>query len=96
MQRDHECPSTSSDSDSNLSSSCDSEDGAVSTSENADAIYEEKVESECDLMKEMMRVAYTKLIEGKNIELELGDKLKSKIGMVEGGLTMNMEVGTKH
>ena len=105
MQRDQERPSTSSDSDSDSnsssssSSSCDSEDGAVSTSENADAIYEEKVEPECDLMKEMMRATYAKsasknvesknenprLIEDKNIELEVGDKQKSKIGMVEGG-----------
>ena len=37
-----------------------------------------------------------RLIEGKNIELEVWDKLKSKIGMVEGGLTMYMEVDTKH
>ncbi|RVW35400.1 Cell division control protein 48-like C [Vitis vinifera] len=54
---------------------------------------------ECDLMKEMMRATYAKsasknvesknenprLIEDKNIELEVGDKQKSKIGMVEGG-----------
>ena len=58
MQRDQECPSTSSNLDSG--SGCDSEDGAVSTSENADAIYEEKVESECDLMKETMRATYSK------------------------------------
>ena len=62
MQRDQERPSTSLDldSDSNSGSSCDSEDGTVSTSENADAIYEEKVELECDLMKETMRATYSK------------------------------------
>ncbi|KAJ9692591.1 hypothetical protein PVL29_011582 [Vitis rotundifolia] len=103
MQRDQERPFTSSDSDSNSSSSCDSEDGAVSTSENADAIYEEKVESECDMMyaKSASKNVESKnensrLIEEKNIELKVGDKSKSKIGTVEGGLTMHMEVGTKH
>ena len=94
MQRDQERPSTSSE--SNSDSSCDSEE--VSTSENADAIYEEKVEPECDLMKEMMRARYaesasknvesgnenTRLFEEKNIELEVGDKQKSEIDVVEG------------
>lgn len=96
MQKDQLSPSTSSDSDS--SSSCDSEDGAVSTSGNADAIYEEKVEPEFDLMKEMMRATYaqsalknvesknekSRLIEEKNVELEIGDKQKSKVSVLDG------------
>uniref|UniRef100_F6GV69 Uncharacterized protein n=1 Tax=Vitis vinifera TaxID=29760 RepID=F6GV69_VITVI len=44
----------------NETSSCDSEDGTVSTSKNADAIYEEKVKLKCDLMKETMRAMYSK------------------------------------
>ena len=84
MQRDQERSSMSSE--SNSDSSCDSEE--VSTSENADAIYEEK----------LMRARYaesasknvesgnenTRLFEEKNIELEVGDKQKSEIDVVEG------------
>ena len=44
----------------------------------------------------MSRTENPRLIKENNIELEVSDKLKSKIGVMEGGLTMYMEVGTKH
>ncbi|KAJ9692937.1 hypothetical protein PVL29_011859 [Vitis rotundifolia] len=75
-----------------------------------DLVRCKEVEPECDLMMVMLRATYAKsasknvesknenprLIEEKNIELEVGDKQKSKIGVVEGGLTMYTEVSTKH
>ncbi|KAJ9689177.1 hypothetical protein PVL29_014704 [Vitis rotundifolia] len=63
MREDWECPSMTlvSGSDSNSGSSYNGEGGAVSTSENADAIYEGKEEPERDLMKKMMRMTCSKL-----------------------------------
>ncbi|XP_010251848.1 PREDICTED: cell division control protein 48 homolog C [Nelumbo nucifera] len=79
--------SSSSSSSSDSSSSDDEKDGAVSTSE--DAIYEEKVEPEFDLMKSMLRSSYSASkkvetkVEEKNLEVEVVNKAK-KIEMVEG------------
>ncbi|XP_042505399.1 cell division control protein 48 homolog C-like [Macadamia integrifolia] len=91
--RDQDRPSTSSAASSSSSSSGDDDesDGAVSTSE--DAIYEEKVEPEFDLMKSMLRSSYSaskketdtkvKAAEEKNLEMEVTNKEK-KIGLIGG------------
>ncbi|TKY71351.1 Cell division control protein 48-like C [Spatholobus suberectus] len=67
-------PSTSSASES------DNEDGEETVSTSEDAIYEEKVEPEFDLMRAMLRKSYTPkkvaAAEEKNIELEVGNSSK--------------------
>lgn len=82
---------TSTDNDDDDS---DEEDGALSTS--ADAIYEQKVEPEFDLMKSMLRANYSgskiarqeeKVPQEKSIEVEVvsASKHKSKVDTINGG-----------
>ncbi|KAK9150317.1 hypothetical protein Syun_008626 [Stephania yunnanensis] len=76
--------SPSSSSSSSSSSGEEEENGAVSTSE--DAIFEEKVEPEFDLMKTMLRASYgapKKGNEERNLEVEVGSK-REKIDLVNG------------
>ncbi|XP_042475157.1 cell division control protein 48 homolog C-like [Macadamia integrifolia] len=83
-RREQDCPSTSSSGDN------DESDGSFSTYK--DAIYEEKVEPEFDLIKSMLRSSYsaskkdkdTKAkAEEKNLEVEVINKEK-KIGLIGG------------
>ncbi|KAK9131962.1 hypothetical protein Scep_011490 [Stephania cephalantha] len=69
---------------SSSSSGEEEENGAVSTSE--DAIFDEKVEPEFDLMKTMLRASYgapKKGNEERNLEVEVGSK-REKIDLVNG------------
>ncbi|RWR97487.1 cell division control protein 48 C [Cinnamomum micranthum f. kanehirae] len=85
--------SSSSEEDDEENDSSEEEDGAVSTSE--DAVFEEPVEPEFDLMKAMLRANYSnssalklKDEEEKNVEVEVEDKSKKMEAAVEGVVMM--------
>lgn len=83
------------------STSCSSEEdadsdetGGVSTSE--DAVYEEKVEPKFDLTKSILRSVYASKsmnsqLEEKNVEVEAGEKVPTKINMIEANRVSRVE-----